>query len=1053
MDEPTRPDSCPRIFEEPRLRFDVSNGPSISPAEARVKSQAFQQALEATGYFGPGDRAAPGLTQADDASASKLRAVFADEAVGLNADAVFTAQNTPTSIFKDAGNTPPSEEDIRRWHEAAWNLGVAPLLWIVTPTDVRLYDCYASPPLSKADYDLNAPPPLDLFVLNSGERMQSLDAQCGRIATETGAFWASAIGSRIDRRHRVDRELLAEISALEDLLTALGDPPSGEATAQARDLAQRFIGRCIFTWYLLDRGIAQRFLPEHLPANLSEMFATPANAFALFDWLRSTFNGDLFPMDDPGAEHERLTPDHLNLIRDFIEGRSLIPERRGQGRLFRFRFNAIPVDLVSSIYQQFARSSAAGAARSQGLHYTPVELVHLTLDPVFEGLPPDAKIIDPACGSGAFLVEAFRRLVWRASDGKPANRKTVRRILYNQLFGIDINRAALGIAAFSLYLAALELDEEPVTDIADLKFDRLIDTTLFEADSLSEDLPSAVTERTFEAVVGNPPWTFVKKDGGAPKRLRADAETLRPRRSPDQAFLALGARLAGTAGRVGMVMKATPFFSKDSHAVEARTFLLKRLAPVALINLSYLRREELFPDAVGPALLFFARCALVPDPERLLVGSIPWTPDFRRTGVFHLGPGEIATPPLLKAATFGTVRDSWLIDRLENEFPRLDEILDRLGRKSGTYRGQGFQVQGDANEPPAVYRRLKVVTPETFTAFRLNGPALDHFTHPTLHRPRRESIFRGPLLLCSKVGNASGAERGRYSAAVSNDDVLYTQNFYGVSFAGIDAAYAYVLSGVLNSSLTAFQFAFGGPMWGLERPTVEPHDLLSLRVPNLFAADPARVQAVVAAEKRAADYPRDAVSLAALDEAVFDLYDLELDERVLAGDAVSRARCLIFENRRERAELVTPPDPTALRAYAAQVAHTVDAYLRARGERHLEAVIYPLRLSKGDLASGVPGVTAVRFVMAPGAPGTQPVVRDGEPAELEQLAALLRGRLEADIPPYLNERRQMRLYGADDLFILKPTENRYWTRTTGLNDADVILADHWMRRRDAAAHA
>lgn len=63
------------------------------------------------------------------------------------------------------------------------------------------------------------------------------------------------------------------------------------------------------------------------------MFATPASAFALFDWLRATFNGDLFPMDDPGAEREQLTSGHLELIRDFVEGRSLIPERYGQGRL------------------------------------------------------------------------------------------------------------------------------------------------------------------------------------------------------------------------------------------------------------------------------------------------------------------------------------------------------------------------------------------------------------------------------------------------------------------------------------------------------------------------------------------------------------------------------------------------------------------------------------------------------------------------------------------------------------------------------------------------
>ncbi|MEM9591478.1 MAG: N-6 DNA methylase [Pseudomonadota bacterium] len=1025
-----------------------------------MRSAAFEKVLQAVGYLGPNGRPAPGLTLAGDAAATRLRTVFEDDRVGLNADAVFSAQSTATSIFKDAGDEQPDESDIHFWHEAAWNIGVAPLLWIVTPTDVRLYDCYASP-LNKQG-KAATPPILDRFVIDSAERLRALDSACGRLVTETGAFWSSAIGSKISRRHRVDRELLAEIKALEQRLVEL-TPDDGESTARAlaRDLAQRFIGRCIFTWYLLDRGLAQAFLPPDLPSDLSAMFDTPESAFRLFDWLRCTFNGDLFPMDDPGAEREHLMPEHLSYLRDFVEGRSLIPERQGQGRLFKFRFNAIPVDLVSSIYQQFARSSAAEEADSQSLHYTPVELVHLTLDPVFEALPGSARVVDPACGSGAFLVEAFRRLVWRASGGKPASRKLVRDILYRQLFGVDINRSALGIAAFSLYLAALELDEEPVNDAKDLKFDHLIGKTLFEADSLAEPLPQALTAKPFDAVVGNPPWTFVGKRGGSPKRAKGDKGTLRPRRSPDQAFLTLAADLAGDVGRVGMIMKATPFFSKDIHAVEARKALLKRLAPAALINLSYLRREELFPDALGPALLFFSRCALSPDSTRVLVGSIPWTPDFRRTGVFHLGPGEIhsvpldrvlAIPPFLKAATFGTVRDGWLIEKLERNFPTFASVLGTLGRSEADHRGQGFQVRGDANVPPKHYSRLKVVTPDVFTAFRLEEQALQRFTHKTLHRPRREGIFRGPLLLCSKVGNKSGAERGRYSAAVHNDDVLYTQNFYGVSFREADPAYAYALSGILNSSLTAFQFALGGPTWGLERPTVEPHDLLSLRLPSLQDVSRADLDLLMRAERAAAASPDDPQRLAELDQAVFNLYELEPEERVVASDSVERARHLIFENRKERGGLVVPPQAEAIQSYARQVTLTVNSYLRARGERHLEAIIYPSRLLPTDWSAGIPGVTAVRFVMEAGGPDERPTVRNGDPTELDNLAGMLRGQFESDVPPYLNERRQLRLYGHEDLFILKPTEARYWTRTAGLNDADVILADHWMRRPDAAAY-
>jgi hypothetical protein len=1025
-----------------------------------MSSSAFKKALEAAGYLTPAGKSAPGFVAADDGASAKLKRVFADDRIGLKADAVFTAQNTPTSIFKDAGEHAPSADDLKRWHEAAWNIGVAPLLWIVTPTEVRLYDCYASPATQ-----LGAPPPpLDCFALDSSERLRVLDAMCGRLATETGAFWSSAVGAKIDRRHRVDRDLLSEISALEDLLTDPPPLPGGRAGSgrMPRELAQRFIGRCIFTWYLLDRGIAQPFLPGSLSPDLSKMFASKTSAFALFAWLRATFNGDLFPMDNPGAERDYLTDQHLHFIRDFVEGRSLVAERRGQGRLFRFRFDAIPVDLISSIYQQFARSAAADEAASQGLHYTPVELVHLTLDPVFEQLPGNSRIIDPTCGSGAFLVEAFRRLVWRAAEGKQADRKLVRKILYTQLFGIDINRSALGIAAFSLYLAALELDEEPISDIRDLKFDRLINATLFEADTIGNALPDALRTVKFDAVVGNPPWTFVRRKDGSRKREVDNDETLRPRRSPDQEFLSVAADLAGQAGRIGMVMKSTPFFSKDVHAVQARSALLKRAAPVALINLSFLRKEGLFPDATGPALLFFARCALASTPDRMLVGSIPWTPDFRRTGVFHLGPAEIrtiplarvlATPPMLKAATFGTVRDGWLIERLERDFPSLDEVLTSIGIIKRANRGQGYKVNGvGQTKTPAEYFDLPVVTPSVFTPFRLNGLKLEQLEHRTLHRIRSRSIFRGPLLICLKAGSEASAERGRYSAAVHKRDVLYTQNFYGLSFRDADPIFAYALSGIFNSSMASFQFAFGGPTWGLERPTVEPHDLLSLRVPNLSECDRDLITSVVAAEREAASDPTNANLLISLDKAVFKLYGLEPDESVIAADGVARARPLIFENRGERISMVQPPSPSHLKHYARQVSKSVDAYLRARGERHLEAFVYTKRVKKTDLGTGVPGVMAVRFIMVPGAPKRDAIVHEGDPADLDTLVELLRGRLESDVPPYLNERRQLRIYGADDLFILKPSEIRYWDATAGLNDADIILADHWLRRRDGAAN-
>jgi len=1026
-----------------------------------MSSGAFIKALQATGYLGPEGQLAPGLVTNDAAEAARLRAVLKDARVGLKADAVFSAQNMPTSIFKDAGDSVPSEEQVGRWHEAAWNIGLAPLLWIITPTEVRLYDCYASP-WRNADLGVAAPP-LDRFDLAADDRLSALDAMCGRLATETGAFWSSLIGKKIDRQHRVDRELLAEINALEGRLTEL-PPAQSEAQldgpdeiAAARDFAQRLIGRCIFTWYLLDRGIAQPFLPSSLHDDLAAMMATPTSAFDLFAWLRDTFNGDLFPMDDPGAEHMRLGPAHLALMRDFIESRSLVPESRGQGRLFRFRFDAIPVDLVSSIYQQFARSSAEKKARVQGLHYTPVELVHLTLDPVFEDLPATARVIDATCGSGAFLVEAFRRLIWKRCGDEQASRAVVRDILYHQLFGIDINPSALGIAAFSLYLAALEFDEEPITDITELKFDRLIGTTLFEADTIGEDLPVALVDRPFEAVVGNPPWTFNKSIKAKPRK-KDDARSLRPRRSPDWAFLDVAAALAGENGRIGMVMKASPFFSKDEHAVEARAALLSRLKPAALVNLSALRKEHLFPDATGPAMLFFARCSLMPEADQLLVGSIPWTPDFVRNGLFHVGPGEfrtvplrriLRTPAMLKAATFGTVRDSWLIERLEREFPTLEETLNSLGILALQSRGQGYQVEGDLNVPPAYFYKTPALTPDDYEPFRIDSDALPLFAEPTLHRIRNESIYRGPLLLCPKASFKSSVEEGRYSAATVKHDLLYSESFYGISFAHYAPELVPVLSGILNSCVTTFQLAYGGGGWGLERSTVEPKDLLSLRVPDLRKVDAATLRLIADAEAAVA---REAASehLQVLDAAVAELYEFDRHELVLARESVERARVLIFEGRKRRRAFVKPPQREPLQAYAATVTSVVDGYLRSRGTRHLEAAVYLRPLVSASWVDGGGGLTAVRFRMGAGAPPREPAIALGEDAELAALADQLKGWMKSDLPPYLNERRNLRLYLGDSLFIVKPSEVRYWTKTAGLNDADVILADHWLKASHAA---
>ena len=1020
-------------------------------------SPAFERVLKATGYLSASGQPVSGLATEAAVDRPQLRAALDQQRGRLRADAVFSAHEHPISIFKDSGQQEPSEDKIREWHETAWNFGLAPLLWVVAPTTVYLYDCYASSPVPASQ---SVPTkPLDKFEIGSEERVRNLTSACGRIATETGAFWSSSVGGQIDRRNRVDQQLLSEIAALEQRLDDL--TPSGETPDRqklARMMVQCFIGRCIFTWYLIDRGLAHSgSLPSGLGPTLSDMFATPKQALKLFAWLRTTFNGNLFSSGDPSMEREFLTKEHLRYIRMFVEGSSLISGQEGQGRLFQFQFDAIPINLISSIYEQFARSSTRSQARDQSLHYTPVEVVQFVLDPVFEELPHSATLIDPACGSGVFLVESLRRLVWRATEGSRPTRDLIREILYRQLYGIDVNHSALQVAAFSLYLAALELDDDPISNIDDLKFEPLIDTTLFEADALDAKLPKKIDaklrEQHFDAVVGNPPWKPLAQDADQINSRGTSSKAQMPHQYPDLKFLELANKLTAGAGRVGMVVKSTPVFSLSPQVVKTRNRLIDNHKPCAVINLSHLRNEGLFPKSTAPATLFFSRCKLMPRNDACMVGSVPWSPDFVRTGIFHLDPDAIHTvsaahvcskPSSLKSLALGTLRDNWLLDRWEMTFPTLDNVLSHLGINRN-HQGRGFN-KGKGYTVPPVYFTYPVLDSKTFKPFRLQIRHLRRFGLSTLRHPIRPSIFKGPLILCPgsiKLSLWEGTVR--YVVSTCDDDVLYDSNFFGISCANLAPEIARVLAAILSSSITTYQLMLKASCLGVEGTSLRFQDLCSLRVPPLhaMAEDGLRqFDDLIEVEQHLATNANDRACHRALDEEVYKLYNVRGEEQTLIEDNMDRVRqCL--GGRELRMQAVQPPRFDTLCVYGRQVTETINAYLRVLGRRHLESTVYARTLAEGEVSSAIHGLAVVRFAMLAGPPSPSGVVRKGVASGLERVSRILSDEIGSGNLPYLHEQRNLRLYNGDEVFIVKPNETRYWSRTSALNDADAILGDHW----------
>ncbi len=196
--------------------------------------------------------------------------------------------------------------------------------------------------------------------------------------------------------------------------------------------------------------------------------------------------------------------------------------------------------LLGDIYEDLDEDARKRFALLQTPHFVESFILDRTLTPALAtfglGSPEDPiRLIDPACGSGHFLLDAFARLYRRWSEEAPAAGRVewVRRAL-RSVAGVDVNPFAVAIARFRLTLAALEaadlttLEGAPAFDINVTTADTLLwggdgqgafrdsdgaawtESQLFEVENRAEI--ERIFGRRYQVVVGNPPYIAPKDD-------------------------------------------------------------------------------------------------------------------------------------------------------------------------------------------------------------------------------------------------------------------------------------------------------------------------------------------------------------------------------------------------------------------------------------------------------------------------------------------------------------------------------------------------------------
>lgn len=684
------------------------------------------------------------------------------------------------------------------------------------------------------------------------------------------------------------------------------------------------IGRALFTRFLVDREILKDSELGHVShgaIDARQLFETPNAASATFRWLDTTFNGDLLHLSDSNYEHffARLGDKAMDICRAL--GNIMWRAPGGQLSLDwgGLRFQHIPVDVLSQVYEHFAHENFRALAKKTSIHYTPRRIAELVVDGTFMALPESqragAKVLDAAAGAGVFLVLSLRRLVselWVRQQHRP-NRKQIRHLLNTQLCGMDVNPESLKVAALSLYLAALELDPDP-QPLSDLKFDELFDTVLHcvskerltgpdaHLGSLAKGIPNI---GQFDIVLGNPPWTefpgrdkkyldAVATSGIEPLFSKDELKkytSLVPRQAPDLAFLWKSLQWCKPGGAIGYLLDARLLFNVDHF--EARRLLFTLLRVTGLLNATALRKEKrVWPSHDKP---FCALVAINTKPQ--LGDSFYYLNPHVETVSKVLGeirldpsaatpvPNELVTsnPYTFKALYKGSALDLTLINRLATGSRVSFDIYVRNELKANAHLG--YKPRGKNLTDASHLAHLPSLETSDNPMFQIDTSQLEivctRYPALMMERPRTRATYNGPLILFREAPKEEKKMRGALWCA---DDVAFCFSYYGISVGtGPIGEYLYVLS---YSDLFVYWALLTSAKLGVEREKIYLEDIRSFPIePYSELSDELRNKChTLANQIREGEYPW--IELETFVKAVYRLSDLDWQ---LISDALTFA--------------------------------------------------------------------------------------------------------------------------------------------------------------------
>lgn len=481
----------------------------------------------------------------------------------------------------------------------------------------------------------------DKLYTSDAETLCALSAVGGETGLMIHAGWLDVLG-----REAITRRFFA---ALQSVVAELGDSLSGRTTADERgELALLYISRLIFLSFLETRGWLNDdfgFLANGYSRCVSEggryqqtvleplffgTLNTPVRARSrrAREFGRIPFlNGGLFARShiEKQRRHSVFTDESFGNAYG-----SLLSHYRFSGREDSANWSEASID-PEILGKTFEALMAGSERKSSGAFYTPQDLVEevtgYALASIAEGDDRleslrQLKILDPACGSGAFLVHMLERIAAlrkeHAESGSLADIR--RRVLMSSIFGVDLNPMAVWLCELRLWLSiVIESDDVDPMRIAPLpNLDRHIRVGDSLAGGAFDDRGTAIEGKRLVALRGR-----YMRAVGPRKRTLARALDRFERSAAVEVLTRQRLRLAADRKEILIALRTRDLFGhRNAPNPEARMRLLEVRSRLGEI------RQRINALQAGAALPFSFAAHFADVGTRggfdVIVGNPPW---------------------------------------------------------------------------------------------------------------------------------------------------------------------------------------------------------------------------------------------------------------------------------------------------------------------------------------------------------------------------------------------------------------------------------------------